>query len=102
MDEPVKRATWSAVATIIAYVDVPIVYFSVRWWNSLHQTQSTPETVSSAFHMPLRLNAFGILFLMIALISLRARVARLRLRSELAEPLPDEIGEMNYATGDAG
>lgn len=101
VEEPVKRATWSAVATIIAYVDVPIVYFSVRWWNSLHQTQSTPETVSSQFHLPLRLNAFGILFLMIALISFRARVARLRLRSELAEPLPDEIGEMSYAPGDA-
>ena len=65
VDDPVKRATWSAVATIIAYVDVPIVYFSVRWWNSLHQMQSTPETVSRAFHWPLRINAFGVLFLMI-------------------------------------
>ena len=27
---PVRRAVWSAVATIIAYVDVPIVYFSVQ------------------------------------------------------------------------
>ena len=42
VDDPVKRATWSAVATIIAYVDVPIVYFSVKWWNSLHQLQSSP------------------------------------------------------------
>ena len=37
VDDPVKRATWSAVATVIAFADVPIVYFSVRWWNSLHQ-----------------------------------------------------------------
>ena len=42
VDDPVKRAVWSAVATVIAYVDVPLVYFSVRWWNSLHQMQSTP------------------------------------------------------------
>jgi heme exporter protein C len=88
VDDPVRRATWSAVATVIAYADVPLVYFSVRWWNSLHQMQSTPQTVSSAFHLPLRLNAFGMLFLMCALISLRARVAQMRLRAELAPPPP--------------
>jgi heme exporter protein C len=87
VDDPVRRATWSAVATIIAAVDVPIVYYSVRWWNSLHQTQSSPQTVSSAFHLPLRINAFGILFLMIGLIMLRTRIAALRLRGELAPPV---------------
>ena len=51
VEDPVRRATWSAVATVIAYADVPLVYFSVRWWNSLHQMQSTPQTVSSAFHL---------------------------------------------------
>jgi heme exporter protein C len=94
VDDPVKRATWSAVATIIAYVDVPIVYFSVRWWNSLHQQQSSPATVSSQFYLPLRLNAFGILFLMSAFISLRARIASQRLANELAPPPPDLVGEL--------
>jgi heme exporter protein C len=89
VDDPVKRATWSAAATIIAYVDVPIVYFSVKWWNSLHQLQSSPATVSKQFYLPLRLNAFGILFLMIGLIWIRSRVAAMRLRSELAPP-PEE------------
>jgi len=89
VDDPVKRATWAAVATIVAYVDVPIVYFSVKWWNSLHQTQSSPETVSRAFHWPLRINAFGILFLMVGLISLRSRLAALRLEEETAPPLPE-------------
>jgi heme exporter protein C len=86
VDDPVKRAVWSSVATIIAYVDVPIVYFSVKWWNSLHQLQSTPQTVSSAFHWPLRINAFGILFLMCGLITLRSRVAALRREEELLPP----------------
>jgi len=88
VDDPVKRATWSAVAAIIAYADVPIVYFSVKWWNSLHQTQSSPETVSRAFHWPLRINAFGMLFLMSGLISLRSRLALLRREEETAPPLP--------------
>ena len=87
VDDPVKRAVWSAVVVIVAYVDVPIVYFSVKWWNSLHQIQSTPETVSRAFHWPLRINAFGVLFLMSGLISLRARLAALRREREMAPPL---------------
>jgi heme exporter protein C len=93
-DDPVKRAVWSAVATIIAYVDVPIVYFSVRWWNSLHQPQSSPSTVSSQFHLPLRLNAFGVLFLMTAFIMLRARIASRRLANELAPPPQELAGEL--------
>ncbi|HEU5161588.1 MAG TPA: cytochrome c biogenesis protein CcsA, partial [Thermoanaerobaculia bacterium] len=89
VDDPVRRATWSAVATIIASADVPIVYYSVRWWNSLHQTQSSPETVSSAFHIPLRMNAFGVLFLMIGWIMIRTRIATARLTQELGPPLEE-------------
>jgi heme exporter protein C len=96
VDDPVKRAVWSAVATVIAAVDLPIVYFSVKWWNSLHQQQSTPQTVSSAFHIPLRTNAFAILFLMIGFIMLRARLERMRLVNEVAPPpmVGEHVGEM--------
>ncbi|HEU4523205.1 MAG TPA: cytochrome c biogenesis protein CcsA [Thermoanaerobaculia bacterium] len=96
VDDPVKRAIWSSVATIIAFVDVPIVYFSVRWWNSLHQLQSSPSTVSSQFYLPLRVNAFGVLFLMTGFIMLRARLASMRLVSEVAPPpmLAEEAGEL--------
>ncbi|HEX8169310.1 MAG TPA: cytochrome c biogenesis protein CcsA [Thermoanaerobaculia bacterium] len=79
-----RAAVWSAVATIVASADLPIVYYSVKWWNSLHQQQSSPNTVSKAFHLPLRVNAFGVLFLMTAFIMLRARVASLRQAEELA------------------
>lgn len=92
VDDPVKRAIWSSVATIIAAVDLPIVYFSVKWWNSLHQEQSTPSTVASPFHLPLRLNALGVLFLMIAFIMIRSRIAAYRLRQELAAP-PVQLGQ---------
>jgi heme exporter protein C len=90
--DPVRRAIWSAVATIIAAIDLPIVYFSVKWWNSLHQQQSSPETVSSTFHLPLRLNAIGVLLVMIAFVAIRSRVAAYRMRQELAAP-PTFIGQ---------
>ena len=83
VDDPPRRAVWSAVATIIASADLPIVYFSVKWWNSLHQTQSSPSTVSSAFHLPLRINAFGVFFVMVAFVMLRSRLATRKLREEL-------------------
>jgi heme exporter protein C len=94
VDDPSRRAVWSAVATIIAAVDLPIVYFSVKWWNSLHQTQSTPSTVSRAFHVPLRINAIAVLFLMIAFLMLRSRVATRRLQQETAAPDSMLAGEV--------
>lgn len=101
VDDPVKRAVWSAVACIVAFVDVPIVYFSVKWWNSLHQMQSTPQTVSRAFHWPLRINAFGVLFLMTSFMLLRTRVAVLRLHGELAPP-PAEPAPLPQAAAFGG
>ncbi len=86
VDDPARRATWSAVAAIIASADVPVVYYSVKWWNSLHQMQSDPSGVSSIFHLPLRLNALAMLFIMIGLLMLRTRTSLLSMRSELAPP----------------
>jgi heme exporter protein C len=34
------RAKRSAIAGLIAFLDVPIVHFSVNWWNTLHQKAS--------------------------------------------------------------
>ena len=31
------RAKWAAIAGLIAFIDVPIVHFSVDWWRTLHQ-----------------------------------------------------------------
>ena len=76
VEETVRRATWSAVATLLAYVNVPLVYFSVQWWSSLHQVQSSADSVDKAIQMPLAINAFGVLFIGIGLMGLRARVAR--------------------------
>jgi heme exporter protein C len=34
---PEARAKRCAIAALIAFVDVPIVHFSVNWWRTLHQ-----------------------------------------------------------------
>lgn len=85
LKEPRRRAMVTSVATIVAAADVPLVYFSVRFWNSLHQIQSSPETVSAAFVWPLRINAIAVLILMAGLISIRAETVA-RLREEGSKP----------------
>jgi heme exporter protein C len=72
-----QRARWSAAVGILGFLNVPIVYMSVRWFRTLHQVQSTPDTVASAYKLGLRANAFAFLFLLIFLISLRYYIARL-------------------------
>jgi heme exporter protein C len=86
VDDPMKRATWSAVATVVGYIDVPIVYFSVKWWNSLHQQQSNFSTVSRDFLIPLFTNFAGMLLVLVAVMTVRARVAALKLKEEIAPP----------------
>ncbi|MGI8756550.1 MAG: cytochrome c biogenesis protein CcsA [Acidimicrobiales bacterium] len=36
--DPVARAKRSAVLGVVAFINVPIVHFSVDWWRSLHQS----------------------------------------------------------------
>lgn len=36
IEEPTQRATYAAVFSIFAFIDVPIVYFSNRWWRTQH------------------------------------------------------------------
>jgi heme exporter protein C len=38
--DPAVRARRSAIAALVAFVDVPVVHFSVEWWRTLHQKGS--------------------------------------------------------------
>lgn len=92
VEDPDRRASWTAIAAIVSFVDVPLVYFCVRWWRSIHQVQSSPETVASSMVVPLRVNAFAILFIAIWFIVRRARLELLRRQDEEAvEPERREL-----------
>lgn len=82
-EDPDRRARWSAAVGILAALNVPIVYMSVRWWRTLHQVQSSPHTVDPNYVRSLRLNAFAVLFLLIWFIAARYRTARLERLAEL-------------------
>lgn len=86
--DPDKRATWSSIATILSFVNVPITYYSVRWWRSIHQIQSSPETVNEYMVRVFRLNLVAVLLVLIWMTARRWRIAKSRALAELPPPLP--------------
>ena len=95
VSDAVQRATWSSVATVIGFIDVPIVYFSVKWWNSLHQQQSNFRSVPREFLIPLFTNFAGMLLVIVAIVTVRTRIAALAAEEELPPVLNSEtMGEV--------
>lgn len=76
IEEPTQRATFAAVFSILAFLDVPIVYFSIRWFRTQHPA---PVFLSSNGSFPadwtrvLLSNWLGLLLLAIVLTAIRLR-----------------------------
>ena len=77
VDDPHRRARWSAAVGAIGAINVPIVYMSVKWWRTLHQPPSSPSTLDPAYTLGLRLNAIAFLLVLIWFIRKRYEIARL-------------------------
>lgn len=83
-----KRARRSAIAALIAIIDVPIVHFSVEWWRTLHQgrTLLRPDPTIEGVQLFTMLWSFLALSLLFAWILVhRFRVERLQRQMETAE-----------------
>jgi heme exporter protein C len=46
IDDPRRADRASALLAIVGVINVPIIYFSVKWWNTLHQGASVSLTKS--------------------------------------------------------
>lgn len=88
VEDPERRGVWSAAVGILSFLNVPVVYMSVRWWRSIHQVQSSPSTVDSAYALGLRLNAVA--FLLVALYFLLRRYHAARLEVLATARLEEE------------
>ncbi|MEL6345817.1 MAG: cytochrome c biogenesis protein CcsA [Myxococcota bacterium] len=93
IEQPQRRLTITAILTILAFVDVPIVYYAADWFASLHQDHSSPETVSKPMVLVLRTGAFGMLFLSLGFIGARRQIA-LRENEDIADALPERPAEL--------
>lgn len=73
------RARRSAVAALLAFVNVPLVHFSVKWWRTLHQEASVIRVDRTLHGLQLTTLLLGVLaftLLYFWLLLLRYRVAR--------------------------
>lgn len=80
LDDPVVRARRSAILGAIAVVQVPLVYFSVNLFRTLHQTQSIrPDgsTMPDEMVIAMLINVAAFTVLYVALMVARLAVSRL-------------------------
>jgi len=46
VDDAEQRARLSAIFGILGFIDVPIVFFSIRWWRSIHPALIEPGSMN--------------------------------------------------------
>ncbi len=86
IEEPVRAARAAAVLALVGSVNLPIIRYSVDWWNTLHQPASVfrmdGPTIASSMLLPLGLMALGftVLFVTLLLVRMRAEIMRRRVR----------------------
>lgn len=79
IDDPQVRARRSAILGVIAVIQVPLVYFSVNMFRTLHQTQSVrPDgsTMPDEMLMAMGINMLAYTLLYVALVVARIDVAK--------------------------
>ena len=87
VDDPARAGRAAAILTLVGAVNLPIIKFSVDWWNTLHQPASVLRlggpTIHPAILVPLILMAvaFMLLFLTLHLAAMRNEIMRRRLRT---------------------
>jgi len=99
-DDAERGARMGAILALIGAVNVPIVKFSVDWWNTLHQPASVTRLDAPAMHVdilyPLLVCAvgFSLAFAALVLANTRAAVMERRVRAlELAAARRAELPE---------
>lgn len=80
-----QAARAAAFLALIGIVNLPIVHFSVKWWNTLHQGSTVklfgPSLIDSRMLWPLLIMAVATKFVFAASLLSRARVDLLELES---------------------
>jgi heme exporter protein C len=87
VEEPSRAGRAAAILALVGFVNVPIIKFSVDWWNTLHQPASVARfggpTIHSSILVPLLVMAaaFTALFLLLHLKAMTAEILRRRVEA---------------------
>jgi heme exporter protein C len=84
LGDPQKSARATAVLTLVGFINIPIIKFSVDWWNTLHQGESVfrldGPTIAASMLWPLMVMAVGftLLFFTLHMAAMRTEILRRR------------------------
>ncbi|MCS6624592.1 heme ABC transporter permease CcmC [Roseibacterium beibuensis] len=87
IDDEAKAARAAAVLGLVGLINLPIVKFSVDWWNTLHQPASLLRaegpSMPAVYLAPLltMMAAYGVFFLAVWLTAIRTEIVRRRVLS---------------------
>lgn len=87
MDDPARAARPVAILVLVGFINIPIIKFSVDFWNTLHQPASVIRldgpTIHSSMLWPLLVVAAGFTFMFLAMhmMAMRNEVRRRRAAS---------------------
>jgi heme exporter protein C len=89
IEEPARAGRATAILALVGVVNIPIIKFSVDWWNTLHQPASVVRldgpTIDASMLYPLLVMAlaFTCLFVVLHLKMMRAEILRRRVEALL-------------------
>src|SRR5690349_20488935 len=87
VEDPARAGRAAAILTLVGAINLPIIKFSVDWWNTLHQPASVFRMGGSTIHpsilVPLLVMAVGFTLLGVALhlSGMRTEILRRRVRT---------------------
>jgi heme exporter protein C len=82
IDDPRRADKAGAVLALVGVVNVPVIYFSVKWWNTLHQGASVSVTKAPSMAHTMLL---GMLLMALAFWMYSIAMALTRLRTIILE-----------------
>jgi heme exporter protein C len=83
IEEPTERAKMAAVLSIFAFADVPVIFFSIRWWRNQQHPNAVVENGKMAPEMLRMLFANWIPLLLLAVVFLTIRMEQERTQREI-------------------
>ena len=87
VEEPSRAGRAAAILTLVGAINIPIIKWSVDWWNTLHQPASVVKLSGPAIHPTILLPlmtmavAFLLLFITLHIAAMRNEILRRRVRT---------------------